>query len=598
MSYSAIHDNKNLSEHIWLGKVVDNNDPRRLGRLKIQIPQLTDNIQIDALPWYRPKINADGKSFGIVDTGKLVSVSFHTNNIYDGEYWYAEHYDINLIQKLESLSSDAYKRFAALYYDGDFQIYADPSVGAVIDYMKSNIKINPNGHIMLNLMDNSKVLFLGSDTASQRAVLGDHFFDWMDKLINAMESTSYLGNSGAPVAPTPQLLSVLAEYRALRASTFLSENVMVVDNREVQGQNRSRTIQRGDAWTSNEKPDTRVPVEIKPPIETKASEPEPVAEGNEMTVKSSDQLIIDETIVKDEYERVNGDGIVIRQNDNGEDIIVDVNSEDVGTPNQGEFDPTRYLLKPSFTPTPLSEGENIIGFPQVSPQPENFIPTPAMSNMFAKYEPVSINVGIGGYALIKKYGYEPGKHPRSMLKPLKTVACNSGVDPFLLPEAADAFNELFYEYSKTQFEGKQPLIITSVYRNQKVSGFGVGTHGGIAVDLNYGNSGEGANLRTPPPLGSRVSAEFRHPVRQWLFKNALKFGISQPRWVYGGNQNSPCECWHWEYVGNNTNYTIHDGGQTPDSFNFEKNPFNFERDAALMVSYHKNYKGTGTLVKL
>lgn len=606
----AIWFNDELIGRSWLGKVVDNNDPRKKGRVRVHIPLLTDEIPVEELPWYRPKLEVDGKSFRLPDIGKLVSVEFPSDRIYDGEYYQSEHYNINLQTKLESLTEDEYRRFAAIFYDHDYQVYADPSLGAVMDYMKSNFRITPNGNMFLNLRDNQGQLYLGSNSASQKAVLGNHFMDWLGKFLNVLKSGGFLGNSGVPVIPQPQLLSIISEFEAIRNTTLLSNHVFLVDNRKIAIQERPRVVQRGDAWTSNENKTTPVSVQPNVPKETDAGEAKPAAEGNELTVTAPDAIVPDKNIVKEDSRA--GDGIVYKKDvATGQVVEVDYTQDPPQAAVVGDesFDPLRELLIPQYGPGPLKEGDSVI------PWPENAPPVPEIDSLssegtegvpydgsgdLGEYEAVKAEWKTvkGGYAYLRSFG-ELGSVPASKRKVVR-LPVSAGADPRLLPNAADAFNALFALYAKTSFTGKQPLMITSGYR-QKGSPYPLGTHAGIALDIWYGNSGDGAGVFYPASLGTRVSAEFRHPVYQWLYKNAPKFGISQPSWVYGGNPGCPNECWHWEFYGNEfealkaSGQIIHARGR-PASYDWDKNPFDPVKDAAKMVSYTKGYKGNGGFI--
>jgi len=73
---------RNPLETIWLGTVVDNNDPKRLGRVKVSIPGLWDGIETDDLPWCSP-INPYGLGgssncswFSVPEVGSEVLVCF------------------------------------------------------------------------------------------------------------------------------------------------------------------------------------------------------------------------------------------------------------------------------------------------------------------------------------------------------------------------------------------------------------------------------------------------------------------------------------------------------------------------------------------
>ena len=155
----------------YIGVVVDVADPKRLGRVRVRVEALhgrdTDKefIQSSDLPWLEP--SSRGNIFGINAVGQVVYVAFEDGDYYKGSYFANEHYDINLQNKLETLTDNDYQYFTAYSFDSKHQYYYQPKIGIMFDYMKSNINLRDNGDIKINLKDNSSNLFLGSEDASQ-----------------------------------------------------------------------------------------------------------------------------------------------------------------------------------------------------------------------------------------------------------------------------------------------------------------------------------------------------------------------------------------------------------------------------------------------
>ena len=133
-------DKEPLMGKIYLGLVEDNVDPKRIGRLKIRVQSLMEDIEVRDLPWAHPFKDVSGKSFSIPGIGKIVNVIFTQENMYSVEYIYSEKYNINLSDKLESLSDKEYKNFVALLFDHRTQVYSEESE-LIFDYMFYNIKI-------------------------------------------------------------------------------------------------------------------------------------------------------------------------------------------------------------------------------------------------------------------------------------------------------------------------------------------------------------------------------------------------------------------------------------------------------------------------
>jgi hypothetical protein len=245
---------KNIYNNDYLGVVEDISDPKKIGRTRVRVEALYGrkddpmSIPTEDLPWLEP--SSRGNSFGTATIGKVVFVAFEDGDYYKGTYFADEHYDINLQKKLESLTDTEYQDFYAMYFDPKHQYYYQDGVGIMFDYVKSNINMTDSGDIKLNLKDNTAKLYIGSPDASQQMVLGNHFFDWMDTLMNVLIGVSFEGNLGAPVIPSPDLIEVVSQYQAIR-STFLSAHLYNVDNQQVKEQDRAfDVLQPADNWNT------------------------------------------------------------------------------------------------------------------------------------------------------------------------------------------------------------------------------------------------------------------------------------------------------------------------------------------------------------
>jgi hypothetical protein len=266
-----------------IGVVEETNDPKRLGRVKVRIERLhgrlddTDNfIPTEDLPWCNTSVS--GRVFGYPSKGKVVAVGFENDDYYNPTVTDVLHYDINLQEKLQSLDDEHYAGFYAHHFNDKHQYYHDIDEGIKFDYVKSNMNFRPNGDIRINLRDNKANLYLGTEDADQQAMLGNHWMDWFDELVQNLLGSKggpYLGNMGAPVLPNPGMLEVLNKYLALR-ETFLSDRVFVVDDNLVKEQDRAYDIdQAGDSF--NDEKFERVNT---PKTEGYKPESRPVAGGN------------------------------------------------------------------------------------------------------------------------------------------------------------------------------------------------------------------------------------------------------------------------------------------------------------------------------
>lgn len=217
-------------DKLWVGLVEDNLDPSRQGRIKARVQSIFDDIPLEDIPWANPIKQLSARSYEVPAIGKIVAVFFPNENLYEPYYMYANVYNVNLEKKLLDLSDEEYVNFVALIFDHKTKFYSDDTE-LTMDYLYNKITIG-NDNINLELKDNNRKVNIGSKTAEQQAVLGNHWFDWFDKFVQKLvEPTSLIGNTGAPILK-PEIDLLLVEYQTIR-ETFLSDNVYIVDDLKV-----------------------------------------------------------------------------------------------------------------------------------------------------------------------------------------------------------------------------------------------------------------------------------------------------------------------------------------------------------------------------
>lgn len=251
-----------LEKHkTYLGVVEDNNDPKKIGRCKVRVMDVFDNLPLEDIPWAFPWKDLNGNSANVPDKGKVVVVVFDQGNQNSPEYIYANHYNINLEKKMKSLSEKDYTSMKSLIFDHKTQIYVNDGEGLKIDHKYNNVNITENT-IDLNLKDNNRNVNIGDAAASQQAILGNNWLDWFDEFVDNLLGTNagpFLGNLGAPVIPNPGFISCLLRYKALRDPVFLSHHVNIVDNNKVKTVSLSKREDDaivGDEWTSTKEENT------------------------------------------------------------------------------------------------------------------------------------------------------------------------------------------------------------------------------------------------------------------------------------------------------------------------------------------------------
>jgi hypothetical protein len=260
------------SSKTYIGPVVDNNDPQKIGRVKIRVMDVFDDLKDEDIPWASPWKDLNGNQFNIPDKGKVVTVIFENGNKNNPEYISSDHYNENLENKLKQLSNSDYTSMKSLLYDHKTQVYVNDSEGLKIDHKFNNINIKEDS-INLNLKDNNGWINIGTQNSNQRAILGDNFTNWFDEFLDILIGKSggfALGNLATPVQATPGLITHIQKYFSIKTSKILSQHVKIVDNDYVDTQKRSDGVTegtKGDKWAStveDNKLTTKEEVKFKP----------------------------------------------------------------------------------------------------------------------------------------------------------------------------------------------------------------------------------------------------------------------------------------------------------------------------------------------
>jgi hypothetical protein len=239
----------------YVGVVEDNSDPKRLGRVRVRVLDVFDNLKVEDIPWATSWKDLNGNVVNIPEKGKVLLVVFDQGDEYKPEYISADHYNANLEKKLTSLSASDYISMKSLLFDHKTQVYVNDKEGLKLDHKYNNVNITENS-IDFNLKDNNRHVNIGDATAGQQAILGNHWMDWFDEFVDNLMGNNggpYLGNLGAPVVTNPAMIQVLMKYKAKRDPVFLSHHVNIVDNDKVstvRNTHREDNPQLGDAWNS------------------------------------------------------------------------------------------------------------------------------------------------------------------------------------------------------------------------------------------------------------------------------------------------------------------------------------------------------------
>lgn len=154
----------------YLGEVLSISDPDKLGKIKVNVFGIYDNLKEENIPWATCRNNIiSGSSSGagslsLPKVGSLVEVEFDNGNKYTPK-WYTQHRISNeLLEKLKK--DDYYENAQILCYDTELNIYIyyikNSNQGFVIrtltDSENSNqILITEDSKICLKTKDNVEV---------------------------------------------------------------------------------------------------------------------------------------------------------------------------------------------------------------------------------------------------------------------------------------------------------------------------------------------------------------------------------------------------------------------------------------------------------
>jgi len=145
-----------LDKNDYIGVVVDNKDPERLGRCKIRVIGIFEDEKDEDLPWcfysgstvFAGGETGGGGNISIPKIGALVHVSFMNGDIH-APVWTSI---IHLNDKLRRELAQSYLDSHVLLYDEgqDLKVWFTPANGMQIYYKDSSISINPDQSILID----------------------------------------------------------------------------------------------------------------------------------------------------------------------------------------------------------------------------------------------------------------------------------------------------------------------------------------------------------------------------------------------------------------------------------------------------------------
>lgn len=161
----------------YIGFVIDPEDPERLGRCKIRVIGVYDQIEDEDLPWAFPHSlsvfsGGDSKGAGnisIPKAGTAVRVNFLEDDIHSPQWSSIIHLNDTLRREL----AESYQGSHVIVYDEDedLKVWFTPANGMQIYYKDSSISINPDQSILIDHRDSQSNIELkaGQITVNARS---------------------------------------------------------------------------------------------------------------------------------------------------------------------------------------------------------------------------------------------------------------------------------------------------------------------------------------------------------------------------------------------------------------------------------------------
>ena len=206
----------NLRDTHWLGEVVDNIDPDKLGRCRVRVFGKFDLLEIESIPWATPMNRIMTGSWHVPNIGEVVSIRFDNGNIYHPEYGFQIN-NTELFNNDITSSIENPEEIVSLVYDQkrNVRIYRHPVDGIII------ASCNPegsgemsDGKPMLRLSEEGEIFLYASNVyiatedqgdTQQPAVRGKSLEKFLQEFIDDYKIHTHptgVGPSGTLINPT------------------------------------------------------------------------------------------------------------------------------------------------------------------------------------------------------------------------------------------------------------------------------------------------------------------------------------------------------------------------------------------------------------
>jgi hypothetical protein len=145
----------------YIGNVVDNNDPKKLGRVKVQISPYAD-LSVEAIPWASPFLASHGNSqdyggINIPEIGSQVRVTFPSKDFTAPYYSGAE---LNETTRTTFFDDDYPHTYGYKDSVGNFvKINKERGTAQIQHSSTTNMQVSPDGSIKVGLAGGAYFIF-------------------------------------------------------------------------------------------------------------------------------------------------------------------------------------------------------------------------------------------------------------------------------------------------------------------------------------------------------------------------------------------------------------------------------------------------------